>query len=224
MSTPDTPATLVTPDQLTSGALASLFQSYDPATLADLLLQATRACETECNRRLVPFTGLVETHRAEGVDPDEYSGSVDIPMDVQGTLGRSYAASLGGGGGLVRHCWLSEYAPQYPEFWSYSQVSITIVRSYGGSQVFTASSIEGPEVDSGHVWFRLGTWLPVGSWIRAVYSGGYTTIPADLVRGGMWMAGSIAVAELDPARNVQGHSSGELEAKAVAWLAPYVRG
>ena len=147
---------------------------------------------------LAPFT-ITESTRAEGIDPDEYADSANLPMDLQGTLGRSYAYALGAST-LVRHCWLNEYACRYQDLWSYSvSPSITIVRSYGGSQVLAASQVIGPEVDSGHVWFQLGTFLPVGSLIRVTYSGGYTVaVPADLVRACKYMAAWMAVKELNP--------------------------
>jgi hypothetical protein len=142
-------------------------------------------------------------------------------MDLVGTLGRSYAQALGATT-LVRHCWLNEYAPVFQEYWAYSNIAVTVVRSYGGSENVPTTQFVGPEPDSGHVWFQLGKFIPVGSLIRVTYSGGYNTIPADLVRACKWMAGSIAVTELDPLQQT-GHSPESLEAKAVSWLSPYQR-
>jgi hypothetical protein len=81
----------------------------------------------------------------------------------------------------------------------------------------------GPEVDSGHVWFNLGMFIPIASLIRVTYSAGYSTVPADLVRACKYMAASIAVRELDPIMVQHGHDAGALEAQAVAWLSPYGR-
>src|SRR5580704_18088864 len=161
----DSVSPLCTEAQFSSGAFSDLAQGWTNTTgqpLSDVLTEATRACESECNRRLAPFTVTGESHRAEGMDPDEYTDSANLPMDLQGTLGRSYAYALGAST-LVRHCFLNEYAPRYQDLWSYSNVSITIIRSYGGSEVISASSqLIGPEPDSGHVWSQLGTFLPIG--------------------------------------------------------------
>lgn len=219
----DNPVPLATAAQMQAGPFVDLVRGYTPDALADLMLQATRACETEADRRLAPFTAVTETHRCEGMDPDEYTDAANLPLDLAGTLGRSYAHALGAST-LVRHMWLNQYAPQFTEYWTYSDVSITIVRSYGGSQDMSAMQYIGPETDSGHVWFNLGQFIPIGSLARVVYSGGYTVaVPADLVRGCIWMAASIAATELDPMQQTHGHDPGALEARSVAWLNPYER-
>lgn len=219
----DNPTPLATAATFNEGALADLARSYSPTALNDILIQATRACETECGRRLAPFT-LTETHRAEGIDPDEYSDSSNLPLDLIGSLGRSYAYSLGVNS-LVRHVWLNEYAPLYQEMWTYSGITVNLVRSYGGNQaVATTQTLSGPEPDTGHLWFNLGLFMPVGSLMKVTYSGGYTTVPADLVRACIYMAGAIIVRELDPlAQTGHGHSPEALEAVAISWLSPYVR-
>lgn len=218
----DAPIPLATFAQLSEGPFADLVSGYtSPTAQTDLMLEATRACESVVDRRLAPFTAMTESHRAGGIDPDEYADSANLPMDIQGTIGRSYAMALGAQS-LVRHVWLNEHAVRFPEYWSYSNVSLVIVRSYGGSQDLTPNPIYGPEPDSGHLFFQLGTFLPVGSWIRVTYSGGYTTVPADLTRACKLMAASIAVRELDPIQS-GGHDPDHLHNEAVEFLAPYLR-
>lgn len=195
----DAPTPLASAADMQAGPFGNLVSGYSPTALASLMVQATRMCESEVHRRLAPFT-TTESHRAEGIDPDEYADAANLPMDIQGTLGRSYAHALGAST-LVRHVWLDQCAPMYPEMWAYSNVSVQIVRSYGGSQNMTPAQLIGPEPDSGHLWFQLGVFLPVGSMIRVTYSGGYQTIPADLVQAAKYMAASIAVRELDPQDN-----------------------
>ncbi|MCW2900931.1 MAG: hypothetical protein JWO67_3196 [Streptosporangiaceae bacterium] len=220
----DNPIPLATSAQMQEGAFADLARAFSGQALTDIMIEATRACETESGRRLVPFT-VTESHRAEGVDPDELGDATDLPIDLMGALGRSYASALSGGtSSQVRHCWLNEYAPLYQDFWAYSNVSLTVIRSYGGSQQFSATQIIGPEPDTGHVWFSLGVFLPIASLIRATYSGGYTTVPADLVRACKYMAAAIITRELDPLSAPHGHSPDALEALAVSWLSPYTRG
>lgn len=80
--------------QLMAGPFADLFVHFDPDVVQQFLVDATRKCEDETDRRLAPFTGLVESHRASGVDPDEYGDAGGIPIDPQGVVGASYAAAL----------------------------------------------------------------------------------------------------------------------------------
>ncbi|HMH94150.1 MAG TPA: hypothetical protein VK586_24100 [Streptosporangiaceae bacterium] len=217
----DSPVPIVSAATFQAGPYGDLVKGYSAQALSDLLSEATRECESETGRRLVPFTSVPETHRAEGMDPDEYTDSANIPMDIQGTLGRSYAQALGVTT-LVRHCWLNEFAVRYPELWSYSSISIQVVRSYGGNQNLSTSQWQGAENDSGHVWFQLGQFIPIGSLIRVVYSGGYTVaIPADLVRAGKFMAAYLAVRDLNPAAT--DHDPDLLHTDALMALANYMR-
>jgi hypothetical protein len=79
------------------------------------------------------------------------------------------------------------------------------------------------EPDTGHLRFQLGTFVPQGTTIAIMYSGGYFTIPADLVEAGRFMAASIAVKQLDPVDGRSGHDPDALRAEAMEMLAPYVR-
>jgi hypothetical protein len=105
--------------------------------------------------------------------------------------------------------------------WTYSNIQISIVRSYGGSQTVT-TLLDGPEPDSGHVWFQLGLFLPVGSRIHVTYGGGYTTTPADLVRATKYLAAAYVIDELDPLGD-HGHDPDVLRVKAEDILLPYMR-
>lgn len=220
---PDSVSPLCSAAQLQEGAFADLTRSFSTQALNDIVVEATRWCETECGRRLAPFTGLTEIHRAEGIDPDEQSAVMGgIPMDIYGSLGASYASALGGVGDMVRHVWLNEHAPHYSSYWTYANVTITVYRSIGGDQVVPL--LLGPDPATGHTWFRLGTFIPLGSIIQAQYDGGYQTVPADLVRAAKYAAAAICVHELDPISAAgHGHDAGSLEELAVSSLAPYAR-
>ena len=85
----DTLIPLCTAAQFTEGPFGDLVKGYSSQALSDLLAEATRECESETGRRLVPFSGVTETHRAEGMDPDEYTDSANIPMDLQ-EIGRAH--------------------------------------------------------------------------------------------------------------------------------------
>ena len=218
----DSPVPLATVSQLSSGPFADLIRSFSPQAQQDLMIEATRECEGVHGRRLAPFTQLPESHRAEGIDPDEYADSANLPMDLQGTIGRSYAMALGASS-LVRHCWLNEYAPRHAEYWKYSNLNITLIRSYGGTQTVSAAQLLTTSTDTGHVFFQLGLFLPVGSTLQISYDGGYQTIPADLVRACKYMAASIAVTELDPMLQSHGHDPDLLRGRAVDILDAFMR-
>jgi hypothetical protein len=217
----DTPTPLATFAQLQEGAFADLVRSItNPQAQTDLMSEATRLCERAAGRRLAPFTGLVETERSTGIDPDEYIDAGNVPLDLAGTLGRSYAYAMGTTS-LVRHGWLSQFAPHHPEFWTYTLQSITIHRSYGGDQLVNLANVRGPDPDTGHIWYPIGTFLPIGSLVTYVYGGGYSTVPADLVRAGKLMAAGIVVRELDPTMSSHGHDPDALTAEADAICADY---
>lgn len=217
----DSVVPLCSPSQFKEGAFSDLVRDYTTQALADLLAEGTRLCEDATERRLAPFT-ITELTRADGIDPDEYTDSANLPMDIRSTLGVSYAQALGASS-LVRHCWVSEFAPRYQDMWTYSNVSVSIIRSYGGSQDVSPSQIlSGPEPDSGHLWFQLGMFLPVGSRVQVTYSGGYTVAtPASLVRANKFMSAYLAVRELNP-DDVQ-HDPAQLHADALMSLGGFGR-
>ncbi|MFJ6215006.1 hypothetical protein ACIQGZ_16970 [Streptomyces sp. NPDC092296] len=218
----DSPVPLATADDLQVGQFADLVRGFSPEALDVLMVEATRLCEDACGRRLAPFTGLPESHRAQGIDPDELPGDAGIPVSMQATLNMSYANALGGAGSMVRHVWLNEFAPRYPDLWQYGNLSVSLILSQGGLQRVGPAQIVGAEPDSGHVWFQLGTFLPPGSLIRVQYDGGYQTMPASLARAGKLMAASLAATELDPMVQT-GHDAGALREQAEKILASYAR-
>lgn len=217
----DTVTPLVTSAEFAATAFNDLSKNLQSGELDQIAIEATRAVEGIVGKRLAPFT-LTETHRAEGIDPDEYGDGVSsLPLDLPGTIGRSYASSLGAGA-LVRHMWLDSFAVAYPEFWTpYTVNSLTLVRSYGGSQAVVPTALIGPEPDSGHLWFQIGTFLPIGSLIRVNYSGGYTTIPGDLKRAAKAMMASIVIKELDPDIGSQ-HDPDLLRDECIEFLGRYM--
>jgi hypothetical protein len=217
---PDTGTPLCSYEQFTEGPFGDLVSDFDQSVVEDFLLEGTRQCEDETGRRLAPFT-VTETHRAEGIDPDEYADAVNLPMDLRSTLGASYAEAIGAQD-LVRHCWLDEKATRYPDMWAYSDVSVVIIRSYGGTQDVTQAQIlNGPEADTGHLWFQLGMFLPVGSRIQVTYSAGYSPIPASLVRANKFMTASNIVRELNPGST--DHNPDQLHTDALLILSNWVK-
>lgn len=216
---PDVGTPLCTYAQFTTGWLADLVTGIPEAAVLDYLLEGSRMCEDVTGRRLAPYS-TVETHRAEGIDPDEYSDSANLPMDIRSTLGQSYADALGASS-LVRHCWLDGKASRYPEMWSYSDVQVTIIRSYGGTQDIAPTQIlNGPEPDTGHLWFQLGLFLPIASRIQISYTAGYKPVPASLVRGNKFMTASNIVRELNPGST--NHNPDQLYNDALLVLKPWM--
>lgn len=216
----DSPTPLATAAQMTEGPFGNLASQLSVQALNDIMIEATRLCESELHRRLAPFT-ITESHRLDGMDPDEYTDAGNLPLDLQGTLGRSYAYALGAST-LVRHCWLDQCAPMYPEYWTYTVQTVQIFRSYGGSEIIPSTQYVGPEVDTGHIWFNLGKFIPIGSMARITYSGGYTVaVPADLVRACKYMAASLIVRELNPEDS--SHDPDLLHTDALFCLANWAR-
>lgn len=216
----DTPTPLATVASFTEGPFANLVSGYSNQAQTNLMLQATRACESACDRRLAPFTSVIETQRADAMDIEDAMDAY-VPLDPTSQLGFSRAQSLGSTL-LTRHFWVREFPPRLPEFWTGSISAITLYRSYSGAQLVTVSNVQ-YEPDTGHVRFALGTFVPPGTTIQVTYSGGYTTVPADLVLACEYMAASIAVKQLDPVDGRSGHDPDAMRADALELLTPYTR-
>lgn len=216
----DTPTPLATAAQFQEGPFANLVSGLSVTAITNIMLTATRNCESACDRRLAPFVNIVETQRAEALDIEDALDAY-VPLDPTSQLGFSRAQSLGSTL-LVRHFWTREYPPRYPELWSGSISGISLYRSYSGSQIVNTSTIQ-YEPDTGHARFQLGTFVPPGTTIQVTYSGGYQTVPADLVEACRFMAASIVVKQLDPVDGRSGHDPDALRTEAIAMLGPYAR-
>lgn len=215
----DSGTPLCTWAQFVTGAFADLGRSYtEPAAQNAIVLEATRICESECDRRFSPFTNLVETQRADALDVEDTLDAY-VPLDPTSQLGYSRAASLGSSQ-LVRHFWVREAPPRYPDMWTGSISSIKLLRSFSGIQDVVTSTIQ-YEPDTGHVRFQLGTFVPPGTTILATYSGGYTTMPAVLIRAGKLMTAWLVLRELQP--SAQSRDPGQLRDEALDVLAPFMR-
>jgi hypothetical protein len=205
--------------QFLEGAFADLARDYSNIAISNILIEATRACESAVDRRLAPFT-ITETQRADGLDVEDALDAY-VPLDPTSQLGFSRAQSLGSTL-LVRHFWVRECPPRYPELWTGSINSISLLRSFSGTQSVAVSTLQ-YEADTGHVRFQLGTFVPPATTIVVNYSGGYSTTPADLVRACKFMAASIVLKELDPAQAMHGHDPDALRLDAMELLASYTR-
>lgn len=216
----DQPTPLASVSNFVEGPFANLVSGYSVQASTNLMLQATRACESACDRRLAPFTGVVETQRADAMDIEDAMDAY-VPLDPTSQLGYSRAQSLGSTL-LTRHFWVREHPPRYPEMWTGSIGGIMLYRSYSGAQTVTVTTTQF-EPDTGHCRFALGTFVPPGTTIQVTYSGGYATVPADLVQACQYMAASMAVKQLDPVDGRSGHDPDALRADALEMLAPYTR-
>lgn len=220
----------------TPGALASVesfiqrfpvvADDLEPTIIAELLVEATAQIEDLTSRRLAPFTGIIYEDGLFGLSPDEYGdASIGMPISMAGSLGTSFANALGAND-LVRHIWLPEFAPTYSELWTYNIDQFNITLTYGNTQPLAALSgaYNGPEVNSGHIWLRLGTFAPVGTRVQVVYSGGYTNgIPPSLSRACLFQALKFAMLEAEPqVRKAMDYD--ELNGQLTTLIAPWVRG
>jgi hypothetical protein len=75
----DSPVPLASSADMQGGQFADLVRDYSAGDLDQLMIEATRVCEGIAGRRLAPFTGVPETHRATGIDPDEYTDGAACP-------------------------------------------------------------------------------------------------------------------------------------------------
>src|ERR1035437_526353 len=219
------PVPLVTSDVL-QRRYPELCMDVDPITLDEVVVEATANIEDRSGRRLAPFTNIVYEDQLFGIRPDQYGNNSDLPRDVAGALGRSYANAMGASD-LVREFWLDEFAPAYTELWTYSVTSMQLYLTFGNTQAIDiprGGLIMGPDVSDGHCWLRMGTFAPEGSRVRVVYSGGYTVaIPASLRRACLFQAAKFLILEAEP----QGRSTmkiTDLDEQIDMLVAPWVRG
>ena len=196
----------------------------DPVLYA-ALVDATREIEDRTSRRMAPFTGHLEEMALVGQNPNEYGGgSGDMPMSLQGSLGQSYASSLGINN-LVRRFWLNEYAPRYPEMWEYEVTQVMIQTTYNSWQdVLASNGMIDLEKTNGFAWLTIGFFAPEESRIRIVYNGGYVyDIPGSLQRACLLQAVEFLIMESEPQQ--RSHMSiDELERQITKLVAPWVKG
>lgn len=216
----DNPTPLCTSATMQSGAFRDLVRDYTSAALDHIMMRATRLCESAVDRRLAPFGSITETQRAQMLDVDDVT-EIPGPMEPSAQLGFSRAQSLGTSQ-LVRHFWLREYPPRYPEMWSGSINSINLLRSYSGTQAVVPNTTQ-YEPDTGHCRFQLGTYVPTGTTIVVSYNGGYATTPLDLEQACEFMAASLVLKQLDPAQASHGHDPDALRLDAMEILTAYTR-
>lgn len=212
---------LATSAQFNLTPFQDLAKNLQAGELDNTMLRATRACESQCRRRLAPFTGLVETLRL--VDGDvEDPIAVAIPLPGQAQINIDYSRALGYSS-LMRHAWVREFPPLYQDLWTGSVSSVDIFWSYQSTAYTVPTTSLQYEADTGHIRFALGTFVPPGSTGKITYSGGYSTIPDDLVHACITMAASIIIKELDPRANASQHDPDLLRDEAVEFLDPYMR-
>ena len=99
---------------------------------------------------------------------------------------------------------------------------MTVIRSYAGTETLQQAQIlDGPD-NTGHLWFQIGTLVPVGSRLRNTYSGGFrSAVPADLVRAAKLVSAWLAIGELNPGST--DHDPDKLYTDALLILANYAR-
>lgn len=214
-------APIVSPTDFNDGAFAYMTRGVSAPHLLNVLTRASRSVESRCQRRFSPFVNLTESSTAAGVSMFGVGMDADLPLPMIGSLGMSKGRALGVTN-LVQDMWLTEYAPSWPELWSYSNVSVTLQRTWGDRQTLIQSQLVGPELDTGHLRFPIGTLCPVGTTIVATYSGGYTTIPDDIQQAVAYTAAKTLIVEIEP-QNRPGMDTNDLDMQIVELLCPYAR-
>jgi hypothetical protein len=215
------PTPLVSVETLTK-RYPDLVSGIDQSVLSDIVVEATAHIEDMCGRRLAPFTGYVESMRLEGVDPDEYGSTVQMPVDIYASLGMSYANAMGSQD-MVRHFLVSQYAPMYPELWTYNVHSIVVYTTYGTAQSLNLTNLLGPDPTDGHVWMRLGTFAPIGSRVTITYDGGYTVAtPPALARAALFQTAKFIILETEPQQR-RGMDLTELEDTINKLMGPWMK-
>ena len=203
----------------------ALCQGKSDEVLYAALVDATREIEDRTSRRLAPFTGHIDELGLTGINPNEFGGgSGNTPMSLQGSLGQSYADSLGVNG-LIRRFWLNEYAPRYPEMWEYEIVEMKVQTTYNSWQDVTRQSgLIDLEKTNGFAWLQIGFFAPEESRIRICYNGGYVyDVPGSLQRACILQAVEFLILESEPQQ--RSHMSiDELERQITKLVAPWVKG
>lgn len=192
----------------------------DPAVQDRLMMAASKSIENQCQRRLMPFTGLVESVRAQDVDQD-ILGAADMPMDMAGALGYSQAVAFASVS-MVRDIMLEQWAPVQQDNWAYNVDQIKLIRAFGDTQFVNVSQIEGPYPDTGRFRFHLGIFCPVGTTVQITYDGGYQETPDDLWQACIYRAFKFAVVGAEPEKR-EALSTAELDAEVLTLIAPYIR-
>jgi hypothetical protein len=212
---------LASAEDFKEGPFKFLAQGAAPTFLERQMVRASRAVESRCTRRFVPFTGITQSEVAEGIAGDDVGGG-GIPMSMLDTLAMSKAQAMGGGNAQVRDFWLDEIPPRNPELWTYSDVTVTVTGPFGSQPVAVAAP-QGPSKDTGHVRLPYGTYCPVGSGVVLTYSGGYTVaIPEDLNQACLFTAARLLILQVAPERrgNLTTH---DLDEAITDLLAPWAR-
>ena len=212
---------LATSAQFNGTAYADLATHLQAGDLDNTMLRATRACETVCKRRLAPFTLTETTRLVDGDVEDAISAAIPLPAASQIQMDR--ASSLGYSQ-LVRHTWVREYPPTFQDYWTGGITTINVYWSYQQTPYAIPSTSYRYAPDTGHVRFLLGTFVPPGSEAEITYTGGYGTVPEDLVEATIVMAASMIIKSLDPTMREMAHDPDMLRDEAIELLDGYIRG
>jgi hypothetical protein len=190
----DPVASLATLADFTVGAFKDLVSDYPEEATQEALNEATRLMEDITSRRLAPFTGLTETVRVDTIPPDEHAQVQVTNPRLPRTPPAGFDPVLNA---QVRHCWLLQRPPRYPDLWTYDVTGI-MVSGANPYSIPAGQILYGPD-DEGHMWFQPGQYLAAGSRIQPTYGGGYTAaIPATLVRCCKYFAAAFIIRELNP--------------------------
>lgn len=198
--------------------IASHLQS---GQLDAIMLRATARCESLTGRRLAVFA-QTESKRVQDTDVEDGAYPLDGLVAPGIQIAGSYAASRSISG-LVRHFWVDEFPANYSDLWTGAITGLTVNWAYSNSPVVVPVSTVQFESDTGHGRFAFGTLVPPGSTLTIAYTGGYSTVPADLQHASITLAASMVIKMLDPTMSQRFANPDLLHAEALDLLRPYTR-
>lgn len=199
-----------------NSAYANMAADIQDAELTRIMNAATRACEGETLTLLAPFVTTENTRLQDTDIEDLLPAGITLPAQAQ--IGYDYAKSLNTPA-LVRSFSVRNYPRAYPENWTGSISSISIHWPAQVAPLVIAAGAWYLQADIGEAYFNLGTFTPPGAIAQVTYSGGYTTVPEDLLQACLHMAASILGRMLDPNEGL--HDPNLLRREAVELLVRY---
>lgn len=195
--------TIATFDDLNRGAFRQVVAYYanDQDYVTQRLTAASQWVERSCERRLMPFTGLVQTRVAQGVRADR--GRPGSALTMVSGLALTTPTGLSSPGPTCRDFWVDETGVWAPELWAYTGITVDLRYPWStGTYRVPASAVSGPAVDTGHVTLGPGVDCPPGTEVTITYGGGYNTTgggyPLDLVEAVRTETIRQLIVELDP--------------------------
>lgn len=207
---------LATYQDFNNSAYSNMAANISTTELQRIMNAATRACEAATKTRLAVFTTTENTRLQDTDIEDMLPAGITLPAQAQ--IGVDYARSLNVPA-LVRSFSVRNYPRLYPENWTGSISAVSLHWPAQVAPLTISTNAIYYQADIGEAYFNLGTFTPPGAIAQVTYSGGYTTVPEDLLQACLHMAASILGRMLDPIDGL--HDPNLLRREAVELLVSY---